>query len=526
MFIAEIPETGPTGIQLVLKVADADALRLDPVVEVVTPFEDTHYGTREMTVRDPDGRALEPPGRRPGRGARRDGRARRPDSTAVRVALWRAMHVEVDAAPHVLEDVVGLQLAAPDDDWRDRGDMHPLGTRGFRASIVARARFIEDLVAEQAAAGVTQYVILGAGLDTLAQRRPELGDRLRIFEVDQPGTQAWKRRRLVELGFGVPDWLRLVPVDFETGESWWDGLSAAGFEPGRPAVVASTGVSMYLTKDATAATLRQLAALAPGSTFVDDVPAAGRARRRGRPPRARGQRPRRPRLGHAVRQLLLARGDARAGPRRRLPRRPARLVRPRSPTATSRAAPTAFARPPARTSCWPSPERPAARPVRPRRSAAPRLGHHLSGTWDHPGVPAPSGTVTFLFTDIVGSTRLWESVPDAMRTALARRDEIVREAVEDRTGWVFATGGDGIAVAFARAGDARAAARAVRVALMREPWPDGAVIQVRTGLPTGEVVERGGDSFGPVVNHAAAHHGGGARRPGALLGRRGGSRPG
>ena len=191
-----------------------------------------------------------------------------PDSTAVRVALWRAMHVEVDPAPHVLEDVVGLQLAAPEGNWRDRPDMHPLGTRGFRAAIVARTRFIEDLVAEQAAAGVTQYVILGAGLDTLAERRPELGARLRIFEVDRPGTQAWKRRRLVELGFAIPDWLRLVPIDFETGESWWDGLSAAGFEPGRPAVVASTGVSMYLAKDITAATLRQLAGVAPGSTVA------------------------------------------------------------------------------------------------------------------------------------------------------------------------------------------------------------------------------------------------------------------
>lgn len=107
-----------------------------------------------------------------------------------------------------------------------------------------------------------------AGLDTLAQRRPELGADLRIFEVDQPGTQAWKRRRLVDLGFGVPDRLRLVPIDFETGASWWDGLCAAGFEPDRPAVVASTGVSMYLTKDTTAATLRQLATLAPGSTIA------------------------------------------------------------------------------------------------------------------------------------------------------------------------------------------------------------------------------------------------------------------
>ncbi|MGZ4682801.1 MAG: class I SAM-dependent methyltransferase [Acidimicrobiales bacterium] len=191
-----------------------------------------------------------------------------PDSTAVRVALWRAMHVQVDPAPHVLEDLVGLQLAAPNADWRDRPDMHPIGTRGFRAAIVARARFIEDLVDEQVAAGVAQFVVLGAGLDTLAQRRPDLGAHLRIYEVDQPGTQAWKRRRLEELGFGVPDWLRLVPIDFETGESWWDGLMAAGFEPGRPAVVASTGVSMYLSKDATASTLRQLAALAPGSTLA------------------------------------------------------------------------------------------------------------------------------------------------------------------------------------------------------------------------------------------------------------------
>jgi methyltransferase (TIGR00027 family) len=191
-----------------------------------------------------------------------------PDSTAVRVALWRAMHVEVDQAPHVLEDVVGLRLAAPDSSWRDRADMHPFGTRGFRAAIIARARFVEDLVEEQVAAGVAQYVILGAGLDTLAERRPDLGARLRIFEVDRPGTQAWKRDRLVALGLGVPEWLRLVPVDFETEADWWDGLRAAGFEPDRPAVVASTGVTMYLAKDTTAATLRQLAALAPGSTVA------------------------------------------------------------------------------------------------------------------------------------------------------------------------------------------------------------------------------------------------------------------
>ncbi|MFI6584563.1 class I SAM-dependent methyltransferase [Embleya sp. NPDC050493] len=200
--------------------------------------------------------------------ARPDGTAARPDSTAVRTALWRALHVRLDTPPYVLEDEVGLQLADPGDDWLRRGDMDPTLTEWFRAAIVARARFIEDLVVEEAARGVDQYVILGAGLDTFAQRRPEIGSRLRVFEVDQAEPQAWKRRRLVELGFGVPDWLRLVPVDFEAGGSWWDRLTAAGFDADRPAVVVSTGVALYLTKEANAATLRRLASLAPGSTLA------------------------------------------------------------------------------------------------------------------------------------------------------------------------------------------------------------------------------------------------------------------
>jgi methyltransferase (TIGR00027 family) len=190
-----------------------------------------------------------------------------PDSSAVRVALWRALHVELDPPPHVFEDEVGVQLGAPEEGWRSRPDMGPF-TQPFRASIVARARFIEDLVAEQAARGVVQYVILGAGLDTFAQRRPELASRLLVFEVDRPGPQAWKRQRLIDLGFGIPSYLRLVPVDFEAAETWWEGLAQAGFDATRPAVVASTGVSMYLTRDAVTATLRQVAALAVGSRLV------------------------------------------------------------------------------------------------------------------------------------------------------------------------------------------------------------------------------------------------------------------
>jgi methyltransferase (TIGR00027 family) len=189
------------------------------------------------------------------------------EDTAARVALWRALHVRADALPHVLEDELGLALVAPPAGWEQRPDMGPF-TRPFRASIVARARFLEDLVAEEAARGVAQYVILGAGLDTFAQRRPELAARLSVFEVDQPGPQEWKRRRLEALGHGVPPYLRLVPVDFEAGDDWGERLAAAGFDPARPAVVASTGVSMYLSREANAATMRRIAAFAPGSTFV------------------------------------------------------------------------------------------------------------------------------------------------------------------------------------------------------------------------------------------------------------------
>jgi methyltransferase (TIGR00027 family) len=191
--------------------------------------------------------------------------ATEPDQTAVRTALWRALHVELDAPPHVLVDELGEQLAAPDANWRQRPDMHPQFTRPFRASIVARARFVEDLIVES---GVEQYVILGAGLDTFVQRRPELASRMTVFEIDQPGPQAWKRERLVELGLGVPDGLRLVPVDFEAGVTWRDQLLAAGFDRTRRTLVASAGVSMYLTHEANAAAFREVAELAPGITFA------------------------------------------------------------------------------------------------------------------------------------------------------------------------------------------------------------------------------------------------------------------
>ncbi len=198
-----------------------------------------------------------------------DTRAAVPDHTAVRVALWRAMHVQDDASPHVLEDEIGLQLLTPYAGWRFRPDMDAEATSLFRASIVARARFIEDLVLEQAGRGIGQYVILGAGLDTFAQRLPKkIASGLRIFEVDRPGPQAWKRQRLIALGFGIPSFLRLVPVDFKAGASWLEQIESAGFDASQPAVVVCTGLSTYLTQEAIRASLRQVAALAPGSTLA------------------------------------------------------------------------------------------------------------------------------------------------------------------------------------------------------------------------------------------------------------------
>lgn len=191
-----------------------------------------------------------------------------PDSTAIRVALWRALHVQVDAPPHVLVDEIGLKLAAPDN-WQSRRDMEPQSCKRARASIVGRARFIEDFVIEQAEAGVRQYVIAGAGLDTFAQRHQEMAGRLQIFELDQSATQQWKMQRLAELGYGIADWHHFVGVDFEAeSDKWWEQLASAGFDSSNPATIVSTGVSMYISKQATAATMARIARLAPGSSLV------------------------------------------------------------------------------------------------------------------------------------------------------------------------------------------------------------------------------------------------------------------
>ena len=191
-----------------------------------------------------------------------------PGATAVRTALWRALHLELDGQPFVCADAIGLRLVDPPPGWRQRPDMHPMQTRGFRASIVGRARAVEDAVSQAIADGVSQYVLLGAGVDTFAQRHPEASGCLQIFEVDTPSVMTWKRLRLSAIGMPPPPWLHLIGDDLARGDGWWDALTASGWDPRRPTILAAVGLSMYLPLDAVHAVLRQAASLSPGSILL------------------------------------------------------------------------------------------------------------------------------------------------------------------------------------------------------------------------------------------------------------------
>ncbi|MCL1678661.1 class I SAM-dependent methyltransferase [Elizabethkingia miricola] len=188
-----------------------------------------------------------------------------PDNTAIRTALWRAFHTQADAEPHILEDTVGLQLIAPEEGWQERPDIKY--TQRLRASVVARSRYIEDIITTEIQKGTDQYVILGSGLDTFAQRNPDITSKIQIFEIDQPDTLAWKQKRLSETGFHIPENLHFVPVNFEKS-SWWEQLLKAGFNIHKPAVIACTGVTLYLTRSAIKETLQHMVSLAAGSVVA------------------------------------------------------------------------------------------------------------------------------------------------------------------------------------------------------------------------------------------------------------------
>lgn len=188
-----------------------------------------------------------------------------PNSTATRTALWRALHTLNDAPPHIIEDLIGLKLISPLENWPDQPDMKY--TQRLRASVVARARYVEDLVLAQYRKGVAQYAILGSGLDSFAQRHPELSERLQIFEMDQQATLAWKRRRLIEENIGIAKNLHFIPVNFET-DSWWKELTKSAFDPRQKTIITCTGVTLYLAKTTIKETLRQIKSFASGSTVA------------------------------------------------------------------------------------------------------------------------------------------------------------------------------------------------------------------------------------------------------------------
>lgn len=188
-----------------------------------------------------------------------------PDSTAIRTALWRALHVQADDKPSIIEDEIGFHLINPEEGWQERPDMKY--TKRLRASIVARARFIEDVAKEQIGRGVTQYVLLGAGLDTFAQRNQKISSQVDIYEIDQPNTLIWKEEKLIENGYKIPENLHFVPVDFENS-SWWNELLHKGFDVHERAVVSCTGVTLYLTQEAIKETLQKMILLASDSTIA------------------------------------------------------------------------------------------------------------------------------------------------------------------------------------------------------------------------------------------------------------------
>src|SRR5215472_8729312 len=195
----------------------------------------------------------------------------RPSVTARAVAMLRAAHQLYDH-PTVLDDPVALAILGPETRKTLRSRRRRLLTglsRRLRAFLVARSRVAEDALAEAVTRDVRQYVILGAGLDTFAYRNPYPATQLRVFEVDHPATQAWKRRQLAAAGVALPESLTFVPVDFES-QSLAERLADAGLRAAEPVFFSWLGVTMYLTRAAVLATLDYVAQLPAGSGIVFD----------------------------------------------------------------------------------------------------------------------------------------------------------------------------------------------------------------------------------------------------------------
>lgn len=194
----------------------------------------------------------------------------KPSRTALRVAMRRAAHQLYDAKPLVLDDPIAVPILG--EIYAEEVRRTPIRpdrpfSVALRAFLVARSRYAEDNLQRAVAHGVTQYVLLGAGLDTFAHRNPHPG--LHVFEVDHPATQQWKRDLLDSNGIATPRSLTYVPVDFEH-QKLPEQLLAAGFRPEIPTFFAWLGVVPYLTLAAFRSTLAFVAAQPPGSGVVLD----------------------------------------------------------------------------------------------------------------------------------------------------------------------------------------------------------------------------------------------------------------
>lgn len=194
----------------------------------------------------------------------------RPSRTALRVALRRAAHQLYDAQPLVLDDPIAIPILGSEylpEVHRTATKLHKPFSVALRAFLVARSRYAEDMLTRAVAQGVTQYVLLGAGLDTFAHRNPF--QQLRVFEVDHPATQQWKRELLETSTFPSRANLTYVPVDFER-ESIPEQLRSVGFNPQIPTFFAWLGVVPYLTLEAFRSTIRFIGAQPQGSGIVLD----------------------------------------------------------------------------------------------------------------------------------------------------------------------------------------------------------------------------------------------------------------
>jgi methyltransferase (TIGR00027 family) len=191
----------------------------------------------------------------------------KPSQTAQGTANLRAAH-QLRDQPKIFDDPLALTIVGARVEAAIRANRGPSPIATFRSFVAVRSRYAEDELARAVARGVRQYVILGAGLDTFAYRNP-FSPRLRVFEVDHPATQAWKRTRLGETGIAIPASLTFAPIDFET-QTLAGGLAQAGFKADEPTFFSMLGVIVYLTRDGAMGTLKFVASLPAGTELVFD----------------------------------------------------------------------------------------------------------------------------------------------------------------------------------------------------------------------------------------------------------------